>query len=152
MICPVIGVETPEALLAEHRRLVTEGARLVEWRLDYLTAPFDLPALLRQRPGPVIVTVRLPRDGGKWQGVRKHSNHCRRQRFGNCCCEPASHHHKSWNVGAVYGASQDHSWKSRPQSDRTVVQRESFDRISRRHGQSDRIGCDTRCRDLCDGA
>jgi 3-dehydroquinate dehydratase/shikimate dehydrogenase len=68
MICPVICAETPEALLAEHCRLVVEGAQLVEWRLDCIQGSIDLPALLRERPGPIIVTIRLPHDGGKWQG------------------------------------------------------------------------------------
>lgn len=84
MICPVICAETPETLLAEHRRLVAEGARLVEWRLDFIQGPIDLPALLRQRPGPVIVTVRLPRDGGKWQGDETRRRELLQQAIGAC--------------------------------------------------------------------
>ncbi len=42
-------------------------AELAELRLD-LMAEFDLPALLADRPLPVIVTCRPPREGGQWQG------------------------------------------------------------------------------------
>ncbi|MBS0208397.1 MAG: shikimate dehydrogenase [Planctomycetes bacterium] len=67
MICVVLNCTTPDELLATHRRLVDEGVLLVEWRLDFLIEPFDMPALLAQRPGPVIVTLRLPADGGHWR-------------------------------------------------------------------------------------
>jgi len=40
---------------------------LAELRVDYLAQP-DLPGLLQDRPGPVIVTNRLPQEGGQWQG------------------------------------------------------------------------------------
>ncbi len=42
-------------------------ADLAELRLD-LMREFDLPALLADRPLPVIVTCRPPREGGRWQG------------------------------------------------------------------------------------
>lgn len=42
-------------------------ADLAELRLD-LMHEFDLPALLAERPLPVIVTCRPPREGGRWQG------------------------------------------------------------------------------------
>jgi len=40
---------------------------LAELRLDYLADP-DLPTLLAPPRGPVIVTNRLPAEGGRWQG------------------------------------------------------------------------------------
>ncbi|MDD3580806.1 MAG: type I 3-dehydroquinate dehydratase [Desulfobacca sp.] len=40
---------------------------LAELRIDYLSQP-DLPSILKPRPGPVIVTNRLPQEGGQWQG------------------------------------------------------------------------------------
>ena len=47
---------------------------LAELRLDYLARP-DLPRLLRSPRGPIIVTNRLPEEGGRWQG----EEHGRRQ-------------------------------------------------------------------------
>ncbi|HEX4128803.1 MAG TPA: shikimate dehydrogenase [Pirellulales bacterium] len=69
MLCVVLACPTAEELLREHHRFVAAGAKLVEWRLDHLRQPFDVAALLSQRPGPVIVTVRLPADGGRWTGT-----------------------------------------------------------------------------------
>lgn len=43
---------------------------LAELRLDYLAHP-DLPRLLRSPRGPVIVTNRLPGEGGRWQGEER---------------------------------------------------------------------------------
>jgi 3-dehydroquinate dehydratase/shikimate dehydrogenase len=68
MLAVVLTSPTADELLSEHRRFVAEGAKLVEWRLDLQRKPFDVAKLLAQRPGPVIVTVRLPADGGKWTG------------------------------------------------------------------------------------
>lgn len=68
MICVSIARGKSKDLLAEHRRLVEQGAELVEWRIDYLRETVDLTRMLKERPGPVIVTCRLPQDGGKWDG------------------------------------------------------------------------------------
>src|SRR3569833_2071604 len=68
MICVVLTPATVTELADEHRRAVEACARLVEWRLDFLTEPFDVKQLLAERAGPVIVTVRLPPDGGRWKG------------------------------------------------------------------------------------
>jgi 3-dehydroquinate dehydratase/shikimate dehydrogenase len=57
--------DTAAALAAMHQ--AAGRADLVELRLD-LMAEFDLPALLADRPLPVIVTCRPPREGGRWQG------------------------------------------------------------------------------------
>jgi 3-dehydroquinate dehydratase type I len=43
---------------------------LAELRLDYL-ADQDLPRLLQAPRGPVIVTNRLPAEGGRWQGEER---------------------------------------------------------------------------------
>lgn len=40
---------------------------LAELRLDYLVRP-DVPRLLRSPHGPLIVTNRLPEEGGRWHG------------------------------------------------------------------------------------
>ncbi|HEY1067712.1 MAG TPA: type I 3-dehydroquinate dehydratase, partial [Pirellulales bacterium] len=68
MICVSIARGKVRDLLAEHQRLVAQGVELVEWRLDWLREPIDLTKMLKERPGPVIVTCRLPQDFGKWDG------------------------------------------------------------------------------------
>jgi 3-dehydroquinate dehydratase/shikimate dehydrogenase len=55
-------------MIAEHKHLVAEGAPLVELRLDYISGPVNVKRLLADRPGPVIVTCRRERDGGKFAG------------------------------------------------------------------------------------
>lgn len=66
MLCVVLTSATVDELLATHRQLVDEWVELVEYRLDYLTETFDMAALVAARPGPAIVTLRLPADGGRW--------------------------------------------------------------------------------------
>jgi 3-dehydroquinate dehydratase/shikimate dehydrogenase len=65
-ICVSLGIDDPARLAAEHRRLVAAGCKLVEYRLDYLPTTVDFAELIRNRPGPIIATVRLPADGGRW--------------------------------------------------------------------------------------
>jgi 3-dehydroquinate dehydratase/shikimate dehydrogenase len=67
-ICVSLGIDDPQKLAAEHRRLVTAGCKLVEYRLDFLPADVDVAKLIAARPGPIIATVRRPDDGGLWHG------------------------------------------------------------------------------------
>jgi 3-dehydroquinate dehydratase / shikimate dehydrogenase len=53
-------------MIAEHKHLAEQGAKLVELRLDYIATPVNLRRLLPERPCPVVVTCRRDRDGGKW--------------------------------------------------------------------------------------
>jgi 3-dehydroquinate dehydratase/shikimate dehydrogenase len=53
-------------MVAEHQFLVEQGAELVELRVDYIGREINLGRLITDRPGPVIVTARLPEDGGRW--------------------------------------------------------------------------------------
>jgi 3-dehydroquinate dehydratase / shikimate dehydrogenase len=53
-------------LMAEHKHLADQGAKLVELRLDFIRRPVNLNRLLNDRPCPVIATVRRPHEGGKW--------------------------------------------------------------------------------------
>lgn len=55
-------------MLAEHKHLVEQGARLVELRLDYISSRVNIQRLLKERPCPTIVTVRREQDGGKYTG------------------------------------------------------------------------------------
>ena len=68
MICVSIGRGRHRHMMAEHRHLVEQGAELVELRLDYINGPVNVRRLLRDRPGPVVITCRRERDGGKYSG------------------------------------------------------------------------------------
>lgn len=68
MICVSIGRGRHRHVIAEHKHLVEQGAKLVELRLDYINGQINLKRLLGDRPGPVIVTIRRPPDGGKYAG------------------------------------------------------------------------------------
>lgn len=69
MICVSIGRGRHRHVLAEHKHLVEQGARLIELRLDYIKTAIDLKRLLNNRPSPVIITCRRERDGGKFTGT-----------------------------------------------------------------------------------
>jgi 3-dehydroquinate dehydratase/shikimate dehydrogenase len=68
MICVSIGRGRHRHVIAEHKHFVEQGAPLVELRLDYINGRVNLRRILENRPGPVIVTCRRERDGGKWKG------------------------------------------------------------------------------------
>ena len=71
MICVSIGRGRQRQMLAEHRHLVEQGAKMVELRLDYINGEVNLKRLLADRPCPVIITCRRQQDGGKWTGEEK---------------------------------------------------------------------------------
>jgi 3-dehydroquinate dehydratase/shikimate dehydrogenase len=68
MICVSIGRGRHKHVIAEHKHLVEQGAKLVELRLDYINGTVNLKRLLVDRPCPVVITCRRERDGGKWAG------------------------------------------------------------------------------------
>ena len=68
MICVSIGRGRHRHVIAEHRHLVEQGARLVELRLDYPHSGVNMRRLISNRPCPVIITCRRERDGGKYTG------------------------------------------------------------------------------------
>ncbi len=67
MICVGIGRGRHRHMLAEHKHLVDNGVELVELRLDYIQGEVQVKRLLKDRPGPVIVTCRRKSDGGRWE-------------------------------------------------------------------------------------
>ena len=69
MICVSIGRGRHRHVIAEHRHLVEQGARLVELRLDYINGEVNLRRLIADRPCPVVISCRRPVDGGKWSGT-----------------------------------------------------------------------------------
>lgn len=68
MICVSIARGRHRHVIAEHRHLVQQGARLVELRLDYINGEVNLKRLITDRPCPVVITCRRERDGGKFAG------------------------------------------------------------------------------------
>ena len=68
MICVSIGRGRHRHVIAEHRHLVEQGAKLVELRVDYINGEANIKRLVADRPGPVIITCRRPADGGKFAG------------------------------------------------------------------------------------
>ncbi len=71
MICVSIGRGRHRHMIAEHRHLVSQGAKLVELRLDYINGDVNLKRLLGDRPCPTIITIRREMDGGKWRGTEE---------------------------------------------------------------------------------
>ena len=69
MICVSIGRGRHRHVIAEHRHLVQQGAKLVELRIDYINGEANIKRLVTHRPGPVIITCRRPADGGKFAGT-----------------------------------------------------------------------------------
>jgi len=67
MICVVLGRTRHKMMIAEHRALAERGAELVELRLDWLSHAPDVGRLITERPTPVVVTCRRPRDKGLWK-------------------------------------------------------------------------------------
>jgi len=67
-ICVSIGRGRHKHLLADHRFAVEQGADLCELRLDYVLRTVDLRRILDNRPGPIVLTIRRERDGGRWTG------------------------------------------------------------------------------------
>jgi 3-dehydroquinate dehydratase/shikimate dehydrogenase len=71
MICVSIGRSRHKHMLAEHRHLCEQGAKLVELRIDYISARVNIQRLLKDRPCPTIITVRREQDGGKYIGTEE---------------------------------------------------------------------------------
>ncbi len=68
IICVTIARGRHRHVIAEHRYLAEQGAKLVEIRLDYINGQVNVKRLLAERPCPVIMTCRRERDGGRFNG------------------------------------------------------------------------------------
>ncbi len=79
MICVSIGRTRHKMMILEHQHLAQRGAELVELRLDYLTHLPDLGRLLKDRPTPVIVTIRRAEDKGRWRDAEEQRQRLLRQ-------------------------------------------------------------------------
>ncbi|MAT72838.1 MAG: 3-dehydroquinate dehydratase [Planctomycetaceae bacterium] len=73
MICVAIGRSRHKHMMAEHKHLAEQGAKMVELRLDYVTGKVSIRRLLADRPEgtQVIITCRRKEDGGKWSGTEE---------------------------------------------------------------------------------
>ncbi len=71
MICVTLGRTRHKQMLAEHANLAQRGAELVELRLDWISRTPRIGELLRNRPTPTVVTIRLPADGGRYSGTEE---------------------------------------------------------------------------------
>jgi 3-dehydroquinate dehydratase/shikimate dehydrogenase len=105
MICVSIGRGRHRHMIAEHKHLVDNGIGLVELRLDYLQGEVQVKRLLKDRPGPVIVTCRRKSDGGRWE----HSEEARLRLLRTAIVEGADYIDLEDDVAATvprYGATK----------------------------------------------
>ncbi len=74
MICVAIGRSRHKHMMAEHRHLAEQGAKMVELRLDYVAGRVNIGRLLADSPEgcQVIITCRRKEDGGKWCGTEEN--------------------------------------------------------------------------------
>ena len=68
MICVTIGRGRHTSLIEEWQAAAKAGAELVELRIDCLRRDPDLKRLFKERPTPMVFTVRRSVDGGMWRG------------------------------------------------------------------------------------
>jgi len=73
MICVAIGRSRHKHIMAEHRHLAEQGAKMVELRVDYVAGRINIARLMAGRPEncEVIITCRRKEDGGKWNGTEE---------------------------------------------------------------------------------
>src|SRR5271168_3375640 len=76
MICVTIGRGRNSSLIEEWKEAAEAGAELAELRIDCLRREPDLKRILKERPTPVVFTIRRGVDGGLWRG-----NEEKRQQF-----------------------------------------------------------------------
>jgi len=68
MICVTIGRGRHSSLTGEWEAAAKAGTDLVELRIDCLRRDPDLKRILKQRPTPMVFTIRRGVDGGLWRG------------------------------------------------------------------------------------
>src|SRR5205085_10811824 len=68
MICVTIGRGRHSSLAEEWKAAAEAGVELVELRLDCLRRDPDLKRILKDRPTPLVFTIRRGVDGGLWRG------------------------------------------------------------------------------------
>lgn len=69
MICAILGRGRHSALAEEWKSAAAAGVQLVETRVDCLRREPDLKRILKDRPTPMVFTIRRGIDGGLWRGL-----------------------------------------------------------------------------------
>src|SRR5213083_2941535 len=78
-ICVVIGRTRHKMVQVEIQEAAKHGAQMIELRLDFLAKAPDFKRLLANKPCPMVVTVRRPQDGGRWDGSEEQRKTILRQ-------------------------------------------------------------------------
>src|SRR5512135_3844083 len=68
MLCVIIGRGRHSSLAEEWKAAAEAGAELVEIRADCLRREPDLRRILKERPTPLVFTLRRGAEGGFWRG------------------------------------------------------------------------------------
>jgi 3-dehydroquinate dehydratase/shikimate dehydrogenase len=68
MICVTIGRGRHSSLAEEWKQAAEAGVDLVELRIDCLRREPDIKRILKDRPTPMVFTIRRGVDGGLWRG------------------------------------------------------------------------------------
>lgn len=68
MICATIGRGRHSSLAEEWKEAAAAGVELVELRVDCLRREPELKRILKERPTPLVFTIRRGADGGIWRG------------------------------------------------------------------------------------
>src|SRR3954447_7384352 len=68
MLCVIIGRGRHSSLAEEWKAAAEAGAELVEIRADCLRREPELKRILKERPTPLVFTLRRGADGGLWRG------------------------------------------------------------------------------------
>jgi 3-dehydroquinate dehydratase/shikimate dehydrogenase len=68
MICVTIGRGRHSSLAEEWKEAAEAGVDLVELRIDCLRRDADIKRILKDRPTPLVFTIRRGSDGGLWRG------------------------------------------------------------------------------------
>ena len=68
MICVTIGRGRHSSLAEEWEAAAKAGVDLVELRIDCLRRDPDLKRIVKERPTPMVFTIRRGMDGGLWRG------------------------------------------------------------------------------------
>jgi 3-dehydroquinate dehydratase/shikimate dehydrogenase len=68
MICVTLGRGRHSSLAEEWKAAAEAGAELVELRIDCLRREPDMKRILKERPTPLVFTLRRGVDGGLWRG------------------------------------------------------------------------------------
>jgi 3-dehydroquinate dehydratase/shikimate dehydrogenase len=68
MICVTIGRGRHSSMAQEWKQAAEAGVELVELRVDCLRREPDIKRILKERPTPLVFTIRRGVDGGLWRG------------------------------------------------------------------------------------